>query len=71
MVTKKTLIREIEETVPHSNALLARLGMGRIATLVTYFDTIGEGALANGVDPDVVVSAINESLANSSLANFS
>lgn len=60
MVTKKTLIIDLDKTWPQANVVFEKLGMGYTGTMIAFFNTIEESANFYGVDPDKVVIEINQ-----------
>ena len=60
MVTKDTLIIDLEKNIPQTDQVFSKYGMGHIGTLIAFFNTVEETAQAYGINPDVVVMEINE-----------
>jgi hybrid cluster-associated redox disulfide protein len=61
-VTKKMNFMEIIEKNPESIGILFNRGMHCIGCGMASMETLEEGALAHGLDPDKLVDEINSSI---------
>lgn len=59
-ITKDMNIIEIVQKYPDTAMVFMYAGMGCFGCHVAQFESIEEGALAHGVDPDKLVEALNE-----------
>ena len=59
-ITKDMNIVEIVQRYPDTAMVFMYAGMGCFGCHVAQFESIEEGALAHGVDPDKLVEALNE-----------
>lgn len=59
MVRKETLIKDIESTIPQSNKVFEKHGMGHLGTLIAYYSTLGETVTAHGKDVNEIIAEIN------------
>ena len=62
MVTKDTPFRELMQKYPEAVEVLFNYGLGWIGCVASQFETIEQGALAHGIDPEELVKAINEKI---------
>ncbi len=60
MVTKDTLMIDLEKNIPQTDQVFSKYGMGHIGTLIAFFNTIEETAIACGLNPDLIVMEINK-----------
>ena len=60
MITKNTLLAEIVENCPQVDSVFMAYGIGGIGSVSAFFNTVGESAVANGIDPDTFVSILNQ-----------
>lgn len=60
MVTRDTLITDLEKNIPQTDRVFVKLGMGHIGTLLAFFNTLEEIALYYDVDPDILLDELNE-----------
>lgn len=61
MVTKETLIKDIESTIPQSNKVFKKYGMGHLGTLIAYYSTLDETikAYGKGSEAGKIIAEIN------------
>ena len=59
-ITKDMNIIEVVQKYPDTAMVFMYAGMGCFGCHVAQFESIEEGALAHGVDPDKLVEALNE-----------
>jgi hybrid cluster-associated redox disulfide protein len=62
MITKKTPIRDLLTKYPQAAEVFAGKGMGCLSCSAAMFETIEEGALAHGLNPDALVDEMNAAL---------
>lgn len=62
MISKKMLISDIVEKYPFVIQPLMMAGMGCIGCSVSVAESLEDGALAHGLDPDELVDGLNEFL---------
>ena len=57
---KNTKIGEILEKAPEKAEILLEVGMHCLGCALSHGETIEEAAAVHGIDPDVMVNALNE-----------
>ncbi|MCI6260098.1 DUF1858 domain-containing protein [Pyramidobacter sp. SM-530-WT-4B] len=62
MITKDMLIADIVDKYPQVVQPLMLSGMGCIGCAISHAESLEEGAMAHGLDPDDLVSGLNEVL---------
>ena len=62
MITKDMPFTELMQKYPQAIEVLFNYGMGWIGCVASQFETIEQGALAHGIDPDELVKALNEKI---------
>jgi len=63
MIGKSTPIRDLLTKYPQAAEVFAAKGVGCLGCSAAMFETIEEGALAHGLDPDKLVDEMNAVLA--------
>ena len=63
-VTKKTKMYELLQKIPEAAELLFEKGMMCIGCPAASQETIEQGCLAHGLNPDEIIKEINEKLKN-------
>ncbi len=58
-ITKEISITELAERYPESIPLLLEMGMHCIGCIAAQFETLEQGCLAHGLDPEETVRRIN------------
>ncbi|MEM0465694.1 MAG: DUF1858 domain-containing protein [Candidatus Pacearchaeota archaeon] len=61
-ITKKMSFAEILKKNPNSAKILFENGMHCIGCATAFDETLEQGAIAHGVDPDKIVEEINKSI---------
>lgn len=64
-VTKQTMIGELLQIDQNVAPILLNIGMHCLGCPSSQMETIEEAAMVHGIDPDTLVSQINEFLATS------
>ncbi|MBQ6297962.1 MAG: DUF1858 domain-containing protein [Selenomonadaceae bacterium] len=59
-ITKDMNIIEVVQNYPDTAMVFMYAGMGCFGCHVAQFESIEEGALVHGIDPDKLVEALNE-----------
>ena len=59
-ITKDMLISEIAHRYPDTASVFMQFGLHCFGCAVAKFETIGQGALAHGIDVDLLMTALNE-----------
>lgn len=59
-ITKGMNIIEVVQRYPDTMMVFMYAGMGCFGCHAAQFETIEEGAMAHGIDPDKLVEALNE-----------
>ena len=59
-ITKDMNIVEVVQRYPDTAMVFMYAGMGCFGCHVAQFETIEEGAMVHGIDPDKLVEALNE-----------
>ncbi len=59
-ITKDMGIMEVVEKWPQAVPILMQFGMGCIGCAAAHFESIGEGAMAHGIDVDALMLALNK-----------
>jgi hybrid cluster-associated redox disulfide protein len=62
LVTKKMNFSELLERYPQAAEVLMNSGMHCIGCAASVFETIEQGAIMHGLDPDKLVEEINKKL---------
>ncbi|MCD6150093.1 MAG: DUF1858 domain-containing protein [Deltaproteobacteria bacterium] len=62
MIGKSTPIRDLLTKYPKAAEVFVGKGMGCLGCSASMFETIEEGALAHGLDPDKLVDEMNAAL---------
>ncbi|MBW1645788.1 MAG: DUF1858 domain-containing protein [Deltaproteobacteria bacterium] len=62
MISKSTPIRDLLTKYPKAAEVFASKGLGCLGCSAAMFETIEEGALAHGLDPDRLVDEMNAAL---------
>lgn len=60
VITKDMLISEVIQKKPRTIQLLMMVGLGCIGCPASLMESIEQGALTHGIDPDVLVQKLNE-----------
>ena len=60
VITKDMLISEVIQRKPRTIQLLMMVGLGCIGCPASLMESIEQGALTHGIDPDVLVQKLNE-----------
>ncbi len=60
VLTKDMLIAEVIQRKPRTIQLLMMVGLGCIGCPSSMMETVEQGALVHGIDPDVLVEKLNE-----------
>ena len=63
MITKDTGIIEAVQSHPEIMEVFAEYGLGCIGCMAAHFETIGQGAGAQGIDVDALIEDINKVIA--------
>lgn len=61
-ITKDMGITETVQKYPETIEVFMRFGMGCIGCAAASFENIEEGAMVHGIDPDEIVSKLNEAV---------
>ena len=59
-IKKDMLIGEILSKKPESIGTLMSFGMGCIMCPSSQMETLGEAAMVHGIDPNIIVAALNK-----------
>ncbi len=59
MITKDTKIMEVVQNHPESIAVFQNHGLGCVGCMLANFETLGEGAMAHGIDIDTLLEDLN------------
>lgn len=60
VITKDMLISEVIQRKPRTIELLMMVGLGCIGCPASMMESIEQGAMTHGIDPDVLVQKLNE-----------
>ena len=60
MITKDMPFSELLQKYPQAVEVLMSYGLGWVGCIAAQFETIEQGAMAHGLDPDELVKAMNE-----------
>ena len=60
MITKEMGITDIVTNYPQTAGVFMRYGMGCIGCMASRFENLEQGALAHGIDVDVLLKDLNE-----------
>ena len=63
MITKDTGIIEAVQSHPEIMEVFAEYGLGCIGCMAAHFETIGQGAGAQGIDVNALIEDINKVIA--------
>ena len=63
-ITKDMSIEEIVEQYPETVPVFMAHGLGCIGCAIAQFETLEEGAMAHGIDVEVLVQDLNKSVKN-------
>ena len=63
MISKTMPIQDLLTKYPQAAEVFASKGLGCLGCVAASFETIEEGALAHGLDPDRLVDEMNAALA--------
>ncbi|NLN97949.1 MAG: DUF1858 domain-containing protein [Eubacteriaceae bacterium] len=58
-INRKMSIVEIVQTYPDTVPVFQNYGMGCLGCVAAQFETLEEGCLVHGIDPDELVRALN------------
>ena len=58
-VTKDTVIGQILQDKPESIGTLMSYGMGCVMCPASQMETLEEAAMVHGIDPDMILNALN------------
>jgi hybrid cluster-associated redox disulfide protein len=61
-ITKDMGITETVQKYPETIEVFMRFGMGCIGCAAASFESIEEGALVHGIDPDEIIAKLNEAV---------
>jgi len=61
-ITKEISITELAQRYPESIPVLINMGMHCIGCIAAQFETLEQGCIAHGMDPDEVVKNVNEAI---------
>ena len=62
-ITKEMSIGEIVQKYPQTVPVFMQHGLGCLGCAVAHFENLEQGAMAHGIDIDVLVAALNEAVA--------
>ena len=62
MITKDMLIAEVVEKYPQVVPTMMMSGMGCVHCAIAHGESLADGAMAHGIDPDALVNALNDAL---------
>lgn len=62
-ITKDMGITEAVQKYPETIEVFMQFGMGCIGCAAASFESIEEGAMVHGIDPDEIVAKLNEAIA--------
>ena len=62
MITKDMLIAEVIEKYPQVVQTMMMSGMGCVHCAIAHGESLADGAMAHGIDPDELVNALNDVL---------
>jgi len=62
LITKDMSIGEIVEQYPETVPVFMSHGLGCIGCAIAQFETLEEGAMAHGIDVEVLVQDLNKSV---------
>ena len=62
-ITKEMSIGEIVQKYPQTVPVFMQRGLGCLGCAAAHFENLDQGARAHGIDPDVLVAALNEAVA--------
>ena len=62
MITKDMLIAEVVEKYPQVVQTMMMSGMGCVHCAIAHGESLADGAMAHGIDPDALVNALNDVL---------
>ena len=60
MVTKDMIIKDIVDKYPQALPVFGQFGMGCLGCSGALFESLEQGALAHGIDVEVMLNAINK-----------
>ncbi len=60
MVTKDMIIKDIVDKYPQTLPVFGQFGMGCLGCSGALFESLEQGALAHGIDVEVMLNAINK-----------
>ncbi len=66
MITKDTGIIEAVKNHPEILEVFAAYGLGCVGCMAAHFETIGQGAIAHGIDVDALITDINKVISETS-----
>jgi len=58
-INRKMSIVEIVQTYPDTVSVFQNFGMGCLGCMAAQFETLEDGCLVHGIDPDQLVKALN------------
>jgi len=64
LITKDMSIGEIVDQYPETVPVFMSHGLGCIGCAIAQFETLEEGAMAHGIDVEVLVRDLNKSIKN-------
>lgn len=64
LITKDMSIGEIVDQYPETVPVFMSHGLGCIGCAIAQFETLEEGAMAHGIDVEVLVRDLNKSVKN-------
>lgn len=62
MITKEMLIADVVEKYPQVVPTMMMSGMGCVHCAIAQGESLADGAMAHGIDPDELVDALNNVL---------
>ena len=64
LITKDMSIGDIVDQYPETVSVFISHGLGCIGCAIAQFETLEEGAMAHGIDVEVLVQDLNKSVKN-------
>ncbi len=69
MITKDMLIADVVEKYPQVVMTMMMSGMGCVHCAIAQGESLADGAMAHGIDPDELVNTLNDVLKTSGAAD--
>ncbi len=59
-ITRQSSLLEVIQNYPETYEVFMKYGIGCVGCMLAAFETVEQGAMAHGIDPDALVNDLNK-----------